>query len=153
MQIPTKYLFSLLAIVALQTTDAVALSVAVDRQINFPAGYDPVKRTAILLVVQDKGFEFVGGNVSYWPPDWGTRLSYTGDAASLNKFMKALRGIRGVGLSVVLYRGRDEELRRDSPWQLDFSQAHPDRLTVYLNLNAKGLDWDKVQLPEWPPRP
>jgi hypothetical protein len=54
-----------------------------------------------------------------------------------------------MGLRVILYRGRDDELRRDSPWQLDFSQARPDQLTVYLNLNAAELEFDKVRLPEW----
>lgn len=52
---------------------------------------------------------------------------------------------------MVLYRGRDDEQRRDSAWQLDFSQARPDQLTVYLNLNAATLDFEKVKLPEWPP--
>jgi hypothetical protein len=51
---------------------------------------------------------------------------------------------------MVLYRGRNDELRRDSPWQLDFSQARPNQLTVYLNLNATGLDFEKLSLPEWP---
>jgi hypothetical protein len=55
-------------------------------------------------------------------------------------------------MRVVLYRGRNDERRRDSPWQLDFSQARPDELMVYLNLNAAGLDFDKVKLPEWPAR-
>jgi hypothetical protein len=57
-----------------------------------------------------------------------------------------------MGLRIVLYHGRNDELRRDSPWQLDFSHARPDRLTVYLNLNAKGLDFDEVKLPDWPGR-
>jgi hypothetical protein len=34
---------------------------------------------------------------------------------------------------------------------LDFSQARPNQLTIYLNLNAAGLDFDQVNLPEWPP--
>jgi hypothetical protein len=33
---------------------------------------------------------------------------------------------------------------------LDFSHARPDQLTVYLNLNAKELDFYKVKLPDWP---
>jgi len=55
-----------------------------------------------------------------------------------------------MSLRMVLYRGRNDELRRDSPWQLDFSQARPNQLTVYLNLNATGLDFEKLSLPEWP---
>jgi hypothetical protein len=50
---------------------------------------------------------------------------------------------------LILYRGRDDEQRRDSAWQLDFSKAHPDRLTVYLNLNAKALEFGKITFPEW----
>lgn len=61
----------------------------------------------------------------------------------------SLRELRGIALRVLLYRGRNDELRRDSPWQLDFSQARPDQLTVYLNLNALGLEFEKVKLPEW----
>ena len=61
----------------------------------------------------------------------------------------AFRNIPGVGMSVILYRGRNDELRRDSPWQLDFSQARPDQLTVYINLNSTELDIEKVQLPVW----
>jgi hypothetical protein len=130
---------------------AFALSTPIGRDINFPKDYDPQKAKAIRSVIQDKRFTFVDGIVSYWPPDFGTRLSFDGDADSLNDFLKALRSLPGIGLRIILYQGRDDELRRDSPWQLDFSQAHPDRLTIYLNLNAAKLDFSKVNLPEWPP--
>jgi hypothetical protein len=129
---------------------ALALSTPIGRDINFPKNYDPKKAAAIRKVIQDERFKFVGGIVSYWEPDFGTRLSFDGDAKSLNEFIAALRELPGIGLRVVLYHGRDDELRRDSPWQLDFSQARPNQLTVYLNLNAPGLDLDKVHLPEWP---
>jgi hypothetical protein len=132
------------------TPGAFALSRPIGRDIEFPKGYDPQKAKAILAVVQDKRFEFTGGLVSYWPPDWATRLSFTGNAESLNEFFAALRRINGIGLRVILYHGRDDELRRDSPWQLDFSHARPDQLAVYLNLNAKTLDLEKVKLPDWP---
>lgn len=131
---------------------AFGLSRQIGRDIEFPKGYDPEKAKAILAVVQDKRFEFTGGVVSYWPPDWSTRLSFTGDTESLNNFFSALRGINGIGLRVVLYHGRDDELRRDTPWQLDFSHARPDQLTVYLNLAAKTLDLGKLKLPDWPPK-
>src|SRR5678816_2051638 len=127
------------------------LSREIGRDIEFPKGYDPQKAKAILEVVQNERFAFTGGIVSYWPPDWSTRLSFTGDAESLNEFFGALRRVRGVGLRVVLYHGRDDELRRDSPWQLDFSHARPEQLTVYLNLDTKTLDLAKVKLSDWPP--
>ena len=126
------------------------LSTPIGRDISFPKDYDPQKAKAIRHVIEDQRFKFVDGIVSYWPPDFGTRLSYEGDANSLNEFLAALRKISGISLRFVLYHGRDEELRRDSAWQLDFSQARPDELTVYLNLNAKHLDWDKVLLPKIP---
>ena len=126
-----------------------ALSTTIGRDINFPKNYDSTKTKVILAVVRDERFNFVDGIVSHWPPDWGTRLSYTGDAASLNAFLAAIRKIPGVGMSVILYRGRNDELRRDSPWQLYFSQARPDQLTVYINLNSTELDIEKVQLPVW----
>ena len=129
-----------------------ALSMSIGRDINFPKDYDPQKAKAIRAVIQDERFKFVDGIVSYWPPDYGTRLSFEGDAKSLNEFFTALRGLRGISLRVVLYRGRNDELRRDSPWQLDFSQARPNQLTVYLNLNSAALDFDEVKLPEWPAR-
>jgi hypothetical protein len=127
-----------------------ALSTPIGRDIAFPKDYDPQKAKAIRLVIQHERFKFVSGIVSQWPPNIATRLSFDGDAASLNQFLTALRGIHGMRLRLVLYRGRDDELRRDSPWQLDFSQAHPDELTVYLNLNTKALDFEKMKLPEWP---
>jgi len=142
----------LIAALLLQTVGAFALSTPIRRDIDFPKDHDPKKADAIRKVIQDERFKFVDGVVSHWPPDWGTRLSFTGDAESLNDFFKALRGLRGIGLRVILYHGQDEELRRDSPWQLDFSPARPDQLTVYLNLNAKKREFDRVNLPEWPVR-
>jgi hypothetical protein len=136
----------------LPATPLFALSTPIGRDINFPKDYDSQKAAAIRKVIQDPQFKFVGGIVSHWPPDFGTRLSFEGDAKSLNEFFAALRKLPGIGLRVILYHGRDDELRRDSPWQLDFSQARPDQLTVYLNLNAKGLDLEQVSLPEWPPQ-
>lgn len=59
--------------------------------------------------------------------------------------MTALRGIKGVGFRLVLYKGRDDEQRRDSTWQLDFSKAHPDMLTVYVNILSKELDLSLLQ--------
>lgn len=130
---------------------ALALSRPIGRDMEFPKGYDPAKAKAILAVVQDKRFEFTGGIVSYWPPDWSTRLSFTGDTDSLNEFLGALRRIDGIGLRMILYHGRNDELRRDSPWQIDFSHARPDQLTVYLNVDARSLDLGKMNMPEWPP--
>lgn len=142
----------LVAIFFLNSIAVFALSVSIGRDINFPKDYDPQKAKAIRAVIQDERFKFVDGIVSYWDPDYGTRLSFEGDAKSLNDFFTALRGLRGISLRVVLYRGRNDELRRDSSWQLDFSQARPNELTVYLNLNSAALDFDQVKLPEWPAR-
>lgn len=88
--------------------------------------------------------------MSYWPPDWGTRLSFEGDAVSLNEFFAELRKLDGIGIRLVLYRGRNDELRLDSDWQLDFSHAHPNQLSVYLNLNSTNIDFYKIMFPEWP---
>ncbi len=128
-----------------------ALSAPIDRDINFPKDYDPARAEAIRAVIRDQRFQFVGGVVSYWEPDFGTRLSFNGDAASLNDFVVALRKLAGISLRVILYAGRNDELRRDSPWQLDYSQARPNQLTIYLNLHAADFAFDKVTLPEWPP--
>ncbi len=135
----------------LQTIGAFALSTPIGRDINFPKDYDPEKAKAIRAEIQDERFKFVHGLVSHWPPDFGTRLSFEGNADSLNDFLAALRRLPGIDLRMILYHGRNDELRCDSAWQLDFSQARPDELTVYLNLNAPGLDLGKVILPEWPP--
>ena len=140
----------MVAVFLLKSVPVFALSTPIGRDISFPKDYDPEKAKAIRKVIQDERFKFVDGIVSHWPPDFGTRLSFEGDAKSLNDFLAALRALPGMGLRVILYRRRDDELRRDSTWQLDFSQARPDQLTVYLNLNAKGLDFEKVNLPEWP---
>ena len=130
-----------------------ALSTPIGRDIDFPENYDATRAAAIRAVVQDERYAFVGGTVSHWPPDFGTRLSFSGDAASLNGFFEALRKIPGLGLRLILYRGRNDEMRRDTPWQLDFSKAHPDQLTVYLNLNAEGFDFAQLKLPDWSPTP
>ena len=131
---------------------ACALSRSIGRDIEFPKDYDPRKAEAIRKVIRDDRFHFVDGTVSYWPPDWGTRLSFDGDAKSLNEFFAALRKLDGIGLRLILYRGRNDELRRDSAWQLDFSHARPDQLTVYLNLNSTNVDFYKITFPEWPAR-
>ena len=68
-----------------------ALSRDIGRDIEFPKGYGPKKAEAIRRVIRDERFKFTGGIVSYWPPDWGTRLSFEGDAASLNQFLAELR--------------------------------------------------------------
>ncbi len=128
-----------------------ALSAPIGRDINFPKDYDPAQAAAIRAVIGDERFKFLGGIVSNWAPDFGTRLSFTGDAASLNEFISALRNVPGIGFRLILYQGRNDELRHDSAWQLDFSQARPDQLTIYLNLNAEGFDFDKLKLPDWPP--
>jgi hypothetical protein len=148
----TKLLL-LLALVLSHASQSFALSTRIGRDIDFPKDYDPSKAQAIRKVIQDERFQFVDGLVSYWPPEISTRLSFSGDAESLNEFFSALRGLRGIGLRVVIYRGRDNELRRDSAWQLGFSHARRDQLTVYLNLNATTLDFDKIKLPDWPPTP
>ena len=127
-----------------------ALSRAIDRDIEFPKDYDPQKAEAIRRVIRDERFNFVGGNVSYWPPDWGTRLSYEGDATSLNLFLAELRKLPGISLRLIPYQGRDDERRRDSSWQLDFSHARPDQLTIYLNLKSTKIDFYQLKLPEWP---
>ncbi len=143
---------ALAAAVLIQTMTAFALSMPIGRDINFPKDYDPNKAAAIRKLIQDERFKFVEGTVSYWPPDYGTRLSFDGNVDSLNKFIGAVRQLPRIGLHVIFYHGRNDELRRDSPWQLDFSQAAPDRLTVYINLNASALDLGRLKLPDWPPQ-
>jgi hypothetical protein len=127
-----------------------ALSVVIGRDIHFPNHYDPAKAAAMRKVIQNGRFQFTGGVVSYWPPDWGTRLSFEGDAVSLSDFLSELRNIPGIDLRLVLYQGRNDELRRDSSWQLEFSQAHPDRLSLHLNLNSTNVDFYKIRFPDWP---
>jgi hypothetical protein len=126
------------------------LSRSIGRDIEFPKGYDTKKAEAIRKVIQNEKFKFVDGTVSYWPPDWGTRLSFEGDAGSLNEFFSELRKLEGISLRLILYRGRNDEQRRDSAWQLDFSHARPNQLTVYLNLNSSAVDFYKITFPEWP---
>jgi hypothetical protein len=129
---------------------ASALSRSIGRDIEFPKGYDEKKAEAIRKVIRNENYEFVDGIVSYWPPDWGTRLSFKGDVAKLNSFISELRGLKGIGMRLVLYLGRDDESRRDSAWQLDYSHARPNQVTIYLNLNAPELDFYKIKFPEWP---
>ena len=136
--------------VALLPFAAHALSRSIGRDIEFPKQYDATKAEAIRKVIRDERFKFVDGTVSYWPPDWGTRLSFEGDATSLNDFFAELRKLDGISLRLVLHRGRNDERRRDSTWQLDFSHARPSQLTIYLNLNSTSIDYHKLTLPEWP---
>lgn len=151
MKFESKFVLLLCALL-LTVTTAHALSRSIGRDIEFPKGYDAGKAGAIRKVIQNERFKFVDGIVSYWPPDWGTRLSFEGDAAALNEFIAQLRALSGVGLRLILYRGRNDELRRDSAWQLDFSHARPDQLALYLNLNATNLDFYAIKFPEWASR-
>lgn len=141
----------LLALTALPLS-ALALSRSIERDIEFPKGYNEKKASAIRQIIQDKQFKFVDGLVSYWPPDWATRLSFEGDSASLITFLNRIRELDGISLRAILYEGRSDEQRQDSDWQLDFSHARPNQLTVYINLRAKNLDFAKLVLPEWPPK-
>lgn len=130
-----------------ETQTVHGLTRKIGRDIHFPKGYETARAEALLAVVRDQQFEFIQGIVSYWPPDWSTRLSFTGDADSLNTFLNELRGV-GIGLRVVLTRGESNELRSDSAWQLEFSQARPDEVTVWINVNS-DLQLEKVSLPTW----
>lgn len=143
-----RFCILLLALVLFPFT-TFALSRSIQRDIEFPADYDTDLANEIRQVIQDEQFTFVDGIVSYWPPDWGTRLSFEGDADSLNQFILKLRAVKGISLRLILYKGRDDERRRDSDWQLEFSHARPKQLTIYLNLNAKNLDYYQIKLPEW----
>src|SRR5438552_2609480 len=99
----------LLGICACFSVNAYALSRSIGRDIEFPKDYDANKAEAIRKVIRDERFKFVEGIVSYWPPDWGTRLSFEGDAASLNDFIAELRKLNGIGLKLILYKGRNDE--------------------------------------------
>lgn len=142
-------IFLMVGLLGLINVPALALSRSIDRDIEFPKNYDTNLANEIRRVIQDEQFKFVGGIVSYWPPDWGTRLSFEGNADSLNAFVRRLRELKGIGLRIVLYHGRDDDRRRDSDWQLDFSHARPKELSIYLNLNATNLEFDKIKLPVW----
>src|SRR5215467_11054646 len=85
-----------------QIPAVLALSTPIGRDINFPENYDPQKAKAIRAVIQDERFKFVGGIVSWWEPDFGTRLSFEGNTDSLNEFLAALRRLPGIRLRVIL---------------------------------------------------
>ena len=148
MNIRAKWIAGLCAVVL--PFSAYALSRSIGRDIEFPKNYDSKKSEAIRKVIQNERFKFVDGTVSYWPPDWSTRLSFEGDAASFNEFLAELRALPEIGLRLILYRGRNDELRRDSTWQLDFSHARPNQLTVYLNINSTNIDFGRIAFPQWP---
>jgi hypothetical protein len=67
-------------LIGLQTGSVWALSAPINRDINFPKEYDATKAAAIRSVIQNERFKFVDGIVSYWPPDFGTTLSFAGNA-------------------------------------------------------------------------
>ena len=138
----------LVLLACLYSGPAFALSRAIARDIEFPKGYDPAKAAAIRSVIQNKQYEFTDGLVSYWPPDWATRLSFRGNADQLNSFISDLRNLPGMGVRIILYKGRNDELRRDTGWQLEFSHARPDQLTVYLNITSPDIDFPKIKM-EW----
>src|ERR1700741_1920678 len=99
--------FLFLGAYCLQNLVVLALSTPIGRDINFPKNYDPQKAEAIRSVIRDQRFKFVGGIVSYWEPDFGTRLSFDGDAKSFNDFCGALRELHGLSMRLTLYYGHD----------------------------------------------
>ena len=127
-----------------------ALSASIDRDINFPKNYHPKKAEALRKVIRDPQFKFLEGIVSYWEPDFGTRLSYEGDATSLNEFIAQLHQLAAFSVRLKLYTPREDQSGRNASWQLDFSQAHPDELTLYVNLTAKNLKFGDLKFPVWP---
>ena len=143
--IPLTIMTLLLGTVATQ-----ALSRRIGRDIEFAKGYDEQKAESLRKFVKNERFKFVDGHVSYWPPEIATRLSFEGETKDLNEFFAELRKLSGLTMRLVLYQGRSEELRNDSSWQFHYSQARPDEVVVYLNLNSKSIDFGKLELPEWP---
>jgi hypothetical protein len=79
-------LFAFTSLLALQSP-ALALSTPIERDIDFPKDYDSARAEAIRAVIRDPRFAFAGGIVSHWPPDFGTRLSFNGDATSLKRVL------------------------------------------------------------------
>lgn len=126
------------------------LSSPIGRDIEFAKGFDPARADTLRKFVREEKFKFVDGLVSYWPPEISTRLSFEGDTNSLNEFFAELRKLPGFSMRLVLYKGRSDELRSDSSWQLDYSQPRPNEIVIYLNLNSAAIDLRKLKLPEWP---
>ena len=143
--------YILLAAFILDPPCASALSERIGRDIHFPKNYDARKADALRQVIRQEKYKFLDGLVSHWEPDFGTRLSFDGDAASLSDFLGDLRRLKDFSLQLVLYRGKDEDRRRDSAWQLAYSQARPNQVTVYLNVNSPRLEFSKIKFPEWLP--
>lgn len=119
--------------------------------VNFPQGYDKARAAQIISVLSNPKLKYADGIVSYWPPEWGTRLVYDGDADALNALLADLRRVKGLTVTLAFTRGPVATMR-DSPsypWEVNYAQNDPDRLSIVVSLTSARMDIEKLHLPAW----
>ena len=119
--------------------------------INFPKDYDKKRGEQIVTILSDKRLVFQGGLVSYWPPDWGTTLVYTGDTEALDALFVALQKVKGLHVAVSFSNEPPSSKRygANGSWLVQYRQTRPDLLSIVVNVKSEKVDLEKLHLPEW----
>jgi hypothetical protein len=139
-----------MAAVAATTRKAHALTEELHHpRINFPKDYSQRTADAVHKVLRDDSFKFVNGSISYWPPEWSTTLVYDGNTRLLNGFLDDLRKIQGMKVRVSFSKDLGKEggsLHRGASWWVKYKQTTPETIVVRVNLAAKEIDAEKLDL-------
>jgi hypothetical protein len=139
-----------IAAVAASTKETHALTESLNHpRINFPKDFSPRLADAVHKVLRDDTFKFVNGGISYWPPEWSTTLVYDGNTRLLNVFLDDLRKIQGIKTRVTFAKDLGKEggsSYRGASWWVKYKQTTPETITVRVNLAAKEIDAEKLDL-------
>ena len=139
-----------LLVVVVVAGSALALSVARPTPgIEFPKGYDRHTSDAVMAVLDDKQFHYLGGLTSYWPPAFGTTLVYDGDTKNLNRMIARLIRIDAIRVRVTFSKDLSKETGSAltaGSWWVKYSQETPSQITIRINLAAKQIDLSQLDL-------
>ena len=121
-------------------------------KIGFPKEFDAKRAEQLEAVLRSDKYKYLGGLTSYWPPDWGTTLVYGGDGKSLEGFLAAMSGVKGMAVRVTFSPDLSKETGsalKAGSWWVVYSHATPDVITVRVNLSAEELGGAEFAL-RWP---
>ena len=149
MKLPRGLLLFTMSVLAASPAWALSISLPTPT-IRFPNGYDGRRADVIHAVLRQPDFKYIDGLTSLWPPKWGTTLVYGGDTRALEKCLRALRQIDGIGVRVTF----SPDLAKESgtghsagSWWVMFDHTAPDVLTVRINLSAEKIVVRELTLP------
>ena len=143
---------SLAALLVIVIVTGSAMALSLERRtpgIEFPKGYDKHTSDAVMAVLDDKQFHYLGGLTSYWPPAFGTTLVYEGETKNLNRMIARLLRIDAIRVRVTFSKDLSKETGSAltaGSWWVKYSQETPSQITIRINLAAKEIDPSQLDL-------